>query len=150
MCTGIEIAMIASAATGLGSAAGVFGEEAKTGKKIEYEAQAPKYQTDFAEKFYKYLQGQIGVGATPYGGQVAAPYQNPFTQGAFGAMKASPYGSMMGNMPMGGTPFVPPQAPPQVGSGRGVPQPPGQVPPQRPMQRPRERGRGGRGVPFQR
>lgn len=99
------------AALGLASQLGVFGKEAKEGKKVEYEAQAPEYQQQFAEEFFKYLQGQIGTGATPYGGQVAAPFQNPFTQGAFSAMKSSPYGSMMGNMPMGGTPFVPPQQP---------------------------------------
>ena len=100
-------------ALGVASQLGLFGKGAKEGKKVEYEAQAPEYQQQFAEEFFKYLQGQIGQGATPYGGQVAAPFQNPFTQGAFGAMQASPYGSMMGNLPMGGMPFVPPQQPPQ-------------------------------------
>ena len=109
MCTGLEIAMLVGAGTGLASEAGVFGKGAKEGKKVEYEAQAPKYPQDCAQRFFKYLQGQVGQGATPYGGQVAAPFVNPFTQGAFGAMKASPYGSMMGNLPMGGMPFVPPQ-----------------------------------------
>jgi hypothetical protein len=102
------------AALGVASQLGIFGKKAKEGKKIEYEAQAPKFQQDFQQKFLKYLQEQMGKGATPYGGQVAAPFQNPFTQGAFGTMKASPYGSMMGNMPMGGAPFVPPQPPPQA------------------------------------
>jgi len=125
------------AAIGVASQLGLFGKGAKEGKKVEYEAQAPEYQQKFAEDFFKYLQGTIGQGATPYGGQVAAPFQNPFTTGAYGAMKASPYGSMMGDMPMGGAPFVPPQ--PQ--------------PPQPPM--PRQGGMGlekqpGRGVPFPR
>ena len=141
------------AALGVASSLGLFGKGAKEGKKVEYEAQAPEYQQQFSEEFFKYLQEQMGQGATPYGGQVAAPFQNPFTQGAFGAMKASPYGSMMGNMPMGGTPFVPPQAP-------ATPQPPGVPPggggqPQKPMPRQRPRiqqggGMGRRGVPFQR
>ena len=99
------------AALGVASSLGLFGKKAKEGKKVEYEAQAPEYQQQFAEEFFKYLQGQVGQGATPYGGQVAAPFVNPFTQGAFGAMKASPYGGMMGDMPMGGMPFVPPQQP---------------------------------------
>jgi hypothetical protein len=114
------------AAIGIASELGLFGKGAKEGKKVEYEPQAPEYQQKFAEDFFKYLQGQIGQGATPYGGQVAAPFVNPFTQGAFGAMKASPYGFMMGNLPMGGTPFVPPQPPttPPVappGEPRGMP-----------------------------
>ena len=100
------------AALGVASSLGLFGKGAKEGKKVEYEAQAPEYQQQFAEMFYKYLQAQGGQGATPYGGQVAAPFINPFTQGAHGAMKTSPYGSLMGDLPMGGTPFVPPpQAP---------------------------------------
>ena len=112
----MSIAAAIPAALGLASALGVFGKGAKEGKKIEYEAQAPEYQQDLAQAFYQYLQGQIGQGATPYGGQVAAPFQNPYTQGAFGAIQASPYGSMMGDMPMGGMPFVPPQQTPQQGA----------------------------------
>ena len=111
------------AALGVASSLGLFGKKAKEGKKIEYEAQAPGYQQEFAEEFFKYLQGQIGAGATPYGGQVAAPFQNPFTQGAFSAMQASPYGPMMGNLPMGGTPFVPPQQAPVTPPG-GMTRPP--------------------------
>ena len=114
------------AALGVASSLGLFGKGAKEGKEIKYEAQAPEYQQQFAEEFFKYLQGQIGTGATPYEGQVAAPFVNPFTQGAFGAMQASPYGSMMGGLPMGGAPFVPPQQPPQT------PQAPPQQRPQLP------------------
>ena len=123
------IAAMIPAALGVASQLGIFGKKAKEGKKVEYEAQAPEYQQKFAQEFFKYLQGQVGEGATPYGGQVAAPFVNPFTQGAFGAMQASPYGSMMGDLPMGGAPFVPPQAPqtPQV-PPRGI-QPPGMRPP---------------------
>ena len=122
------------AALGVASQLGVFGKGAKEGKKVEYEAQAPEYQQQFAEEFFKYLQGQVGQGATPFGGQVAAPFQNPFTQGAFGAMKASPYGSMMGGMPMGGMPFVPPQAPQQPQTPQGQ-LPPGMPPRMTPGQR---------------
>jgi len=128
------------AALGIASQLGLFGKGAKEGKKVEYEAQAPEYQQQFAEDFFKYLQGTIGQGATPYEGQVAAPFVNPFTQGAHGAMKASPYGQFMGDMPMGGAPFVPPQQPQQPPGGQRL----------IPRQRPQQRDRGGRGVPFQR
>ena len=128
------------------------------GKKTEYAAQAPEYQQQFSEDFMKFLQGQIGQGATPYGGQVAASAQNPFTQRALGIWGASPYGQMGG-----GQPQMPPQMPMgQLGGGLMGGQPPGGAPqqpmpqqmpmqrpaPQRPPQRP-QRGLGG-GVPFRR
>lgn len=134
---------------GTASQLGLFGKTAKEGKKVEYEPQAPEYQQQFAEEFFKYLQGQIGQGATPYGGQVSAPFVNPFTQGAFGAMKASPYGSMMGGLPMGGAPFVPPQPPVSTPGGVTGPAQRPQQPRQGREPRPRPGGRR-RGVPFQR
>lgn len=137
------------AALGVASQLGLFGKTAKEGKKVKYEAQAPEYQQQFAEEFFKYLQGQVGQGATPYGGQVAAPFQNPFTQGAMGAMKASPYGSMMGSSPMGGMPPAPPPQPPVT-----PPQlPPGGIPTGRPGMPGRPggpEGPGGPRVPFER
>jgi len=139
----MSIAALIPAALGVASQLGVFGKKAKEGKKIEYEAQAPEYQQKFAEDFYKYLQGQIGQGATPYGGQVAAPFVNPFTQGAFGAMQASPYGSMMGGLPMEGTPFVPPQQPQAPQAGPRAPRQP-MGPRQRPQPFMRGRRRGDR------
>ncbi len=127
------------------------------GKKTEYAAQAPEYQQQFSEDFMKFLQGQIGQGATPYGGQVAASAQNPFTQSALGLWGASPYGQFSGGQPSG----MPqqPQIPQQGGLGGAPgpgmgqkPMPPPQQPqrpiPQRPMQRP-QGGLGG-GVPFRR
>ncbi len=95
------------------------------GKKTEYAAQAPEYQQQFSEDFMKFLSGQIGQGATPYGGQVAASASNPFTQSALGLWGASPYGQMGGGQQM------PPQAPMgQLGGGlmptaSQQPQPPG-------------------------
>jgi len=134
------------------------------GKKTEYAAQAPEYQQQFSEDFMKFLQGQIGQGATPYGGQVAASASNPFTQSALGLWGASPYGQMGGGMPTGQ-----PQVPQQGGLGGGQapggqrpmppqqfqrPMPPqGQMPMPRPIpQRPPQGPRGGLGggVPFKR
>lgn len=123
------------------------------GKKTEYAAQAPEYQQQFSEDFMKFLQGQIGQGATPYGGQIAAGAMNPFTSSALGLWGASPYGQFSGGGGM--PPMGQPQMPQQGGLGGGQP-PGGQRPmpmqPPRPMpqQRPQQRGMGGRGVPFQR
>ena len=119
-------------------------------KKIEYEPQAPEYQQEFAKEFAEFLSGQMGRGATPYPGQVAAPFANPFTRGAWGAMAQSPYGSLMGGMP-----FVPQQQqqPPQMPTG----QPGGGQRPPMPMPRQRLPMDGGfgrnpkqlrRGIPF--
>ena len=90
---------------GLGASALGIGK----GKKTEYAAQAPKYQQQFSEDFMKFLQSQIGQGATPYGGQVAASAINPFTQSAFGLWGASPYGQFSGPQPGMGQPQMPPQ-----------------------------------------
>ena len=159
-----NIASLIPMALGIGSSLLGKGK----GKKTEYAAQAPEYQQQFSEDFMKFLQGQIGQGATPYGGQVAASAMNPFTQSALGLWGASPYGQMGGGMPQQ------PQMPMgQLGGGLMGGQPPGGAPqmpmtlqgvmgqPQagqlkesrRPMpQGPPQGGLGGqrRGVPFQR
>jgi hypothetical protein len=117
------------------------------GKKTEYAAQAPEYQQQFSEEFMKFLQGQIGQGATPYGGQIAASASNPFTQSALGLWGASPYGQFGGGMPS----QMPQQPMGQLGGGQmpmGAPQQPQRPMPQKPMQRP-QGGLGG-GVPFRR
>lgn len=151
MCTGLEIGAIMSGVGGLSS---LFG--GGKGKKTEYAAQAPEYQQRFSEDFMKFLQGQIGQGATPYGGQVAASASNPFTQSALGLWGASPYGQFSGGQPQM------PQQMPQMPMGQlgGAPGPGQQRPmPQQPMQRPMPQrpqlpqgGLGGqrRGIPFQR
>ena len=150
---------------GIGAISSLFGKG--KGKETEYTAQAPEYQQQFSEEFMKFLQGQIGQGATPYGGQVAASASNPFTQSALGLWGASPYGQFSGGAPSGGQPQMPmgqlgggmmPQMPPQGQMGGG--QAPGgqrpmpqQMPMQRPMpQRPPQRPQGGLGggVPFRR
>lgn len=116
---------------------------------IKYEPMAPEYQQDFAKQFTEFLSGQVGRGATPYPGQVAAPFVNPYTRGAYGAMMQSPYGSLMGGMP-----FVPPaqqpqaQMPGQLGGGQQPRQMP-QIDPRQMFQRdPREMRR--RGFDFRR
>lgn len=127
---------------GLGLASSLFGEG--EGKETEYVAQVPKEQQQFSEDFMKFLSTQMGQGATPYGGQIAASAMNPFTQSALGLWGASPYGQFMGGQPGGGQmPLMP-----VMGGG----QPPGQMPQQPPMpQRPMpQQGMGRRGVPFQR
>ncbi len=118
---------------GIGLISSLFGKG--KGKKTEYAAQAPEYQQQFSEDFMKFLQGQIGQGATPYGGQVAASAQNPFTQSALGLWGASPYGQFSGGQPQ--MPQQMPQMPMgQLGGGQA---PGGQRPmPQRPMM----------GIPF--
>lgn len=148
MCTGLEIASI----IGLGGGALSSLTGAGKGKKTEYAAMAPEYQQQFSEDFMKFLQGQIGQGATPYGGQIAASAMNPFTQSALGLWGMSPYGGMGQGMPPGGG-----QMPQQGFLGgqppRGTSQPPQRPMPQRPMpQGPPQGGMGGqrRGVPFQR
>ncbi len=132
----------------IGIGASVLGKG--KGKETEYAAQAPEYQQQFSEDFMKFLQGQIGQGATPYGGQVAASAMNPFTQSALGLWGASPYGQMGGGMPPSGQPQIP-----QQGGLGGAPGPSGPMPQPRPMpqQAPMPQGpQGGlgRGVPFRR
>lgn len=128
----------------LGIGSQVLGKKKGKGKETEYTAQAPEYQQQFSEDFMKFLQGKIGQGATPYGGQIAAGAMNPFTQSALNLWGRSPYGMGQG-MPFGGQPQMP-QMPPQGFLGGGM-VPGGQrsMPPlaQRPMQGPR-------GVPFSR
>lgn len=126
---------------GIGAISSLLGKG--KGKKTEYAAMAPEYHQQFSEDFMKFLQGQIGQGATPYGGQVAAGAMNPFTQSAMGLWGASPYGQFSGGQGM-------PQQMPQGQLGGGMMP---QMPPQRPM--PQQGGMGGmmgqrRGVPFQR
>lgn len=154
--------------TGIGLIGSLLGKG--KGKETEYTAQAPEYQQQFSEDFMRFLQSKLGQGATPYGGQVAASAQNPFTQSAFGLWGASPYGQFSGPQPGMGQPQMPPQG--SLGGGQA----PGRTPmtlqgimgqPQagqlkesrRPMQRPmpQQGGLGGprqmpqrRGVPFQR
>ncbi len=131
---------------GIGLVSSLFGKG--KGKKTEYAAQVPQQQQQFSEDFMKFLQGQIGQGATPYGGQIAASAQNPFTQSALGLWGASPYGQFGGGMP----PQIPQQPMAQLGGGqapggqRPMPRP---MPQQRPMPQRPQGGLGG-GVPFQR
>ena len=122
------------------------------GKKTEYAAQAPEYQQQFSEDFMKFLQGQIGQGAMPYTGQVAASASNPFTQSALGLWGASPYGQFSGGQP--GMPPAQPQIPQQGGltGAPGPGQPPGMPPSGQPQMPIPQRGMMGqrRGVPFRR
>ena len=110
---------------GLGLGAGALG--IGKGKETEYAAMAPEYQQRFAEEFTKFLQGQIGWGATPYGGQIAASATNPFTQSAFGLWGASPYGQF--SVPQPG--MEQPQMPPPPGGRPHKPptdiKPPGSI-----------------------
>ena len=92
------------------------------GKKTEYAAQAPEYQQQFSEDFMKFLTSQMGQGATPYGGQIAASAQNPFTQSALGLWGASPYGQMGGQQQPQMTPQMPMG---QLGGAPGPSGPPG-------------------------
>jgi len=89
------------------------------GKETEYVAQAPKEQQQFSTDFMNYLSGQLGKGATPYTGQIAASAMNPFTQSALGLWGASPYGQFMGGQPGGGQ--TPPRPlTPVYGGGGGM------------------------------
>ena len=146
MCTELEIGALIG---GVGGIASLFGKG--KGKETEYTAQAPEYQQQFSQDFMNFLQSKIGQGATPYGGQIAAGADNPFTQSAMGLWGASPYGQFMGGQQPG---MGQPQMPPQGFLGGGMKPGMGQQPmPQRPMQQPMpQRGLGGqrRGVPFQR
>lgn len=73
------------------------------GKKVEYAPQAPQYQQNFAQDYYKMLQGLAGQAGTPYGGPLTASAMNPFTQSALSMWSQSPYAANMGmNQIIGG------------------------------------------------
>lgn len=142
---------------GIGVISSLFGKG--KGKETEYTAQAPEYQQQFSEDFMKFLSSQMGQGATPYGGQIAASAQNPFTQSALGLWGASPYGQMGGQQ----QPQMPQQPMGQLGDAPGPmgqrPMPPmpmrasgmmGAAPTDLKRSRMPQQGLGGRGVPFRR
>lgn len=60
------------------------------GEPIEFKL--PEHQRELAEKFYDYLEKQVGKKATPYQGPLTAPAFNPFMQNAFRLMEQSQYG----------------------------------------------------------
>lgn len=117
------------------------------GKKTEYTAQVPQQQQQFSQDFMKFLSSQMGKGATPYGGQIAAGANNPFTQSALGLWGASPYGQFSGG---GGMPQMPQQMPQMPQGQLAGGQAPGGQRPQMPMQRPMPQRPQRRGIPFQR